>query len=109
MGEQLDILWQLLDAEANNTNCKKRQVGCIIYDVLNKEVMGIGHNYHPDGICDCVPGPSTAVHAEINAIDNIRINGFNKDECIALVNRKPCDNCNKALEKIVYEVRYRQE
>ena len=111
MAEQLKVLWQLLDAEANKTNCKKRKVGCVIYNTSTEKVVGAGYNYHENGICDCIPGPSTAKHAEIVAIDNIDVTdaNFNKDECIALVNRKPCDNCNKALNKVVYEIRYRSQ
>ena len=111
MAEQLEVLWQLLEVEAHLTNCRKRKVGAIIYNTSTKEIVGIRHNYHENGVCDCIPGPSTAKHAEIVAIDNIDATdiNFNKDKCIALINRRPCDDCNKALNKVVYEIRYRQE
>ena len=114
MGEQLkliDAIWMATNIEAEMTNCNKRKVGCTIFNLATNQIVAVGHNWHENGICDCIPGPSTAKHSEIVAIDSIDATdvNFNKDECIALVNRKPCDVCNKALNKVVYEVRYRQE
>ena len=105
-----DILWGLLNAEAKKTNCNKRRVGCVIYNTITEKIVGAGHNSHKDGICDCST-TKTAVHAEIQAIEDIDVTdiNFSRDQCVALVNHRPCDSCNKELSKVVYEVRYRYQ
>lgn len=102
----MEHLWELLDQEQEYTNCDKRKVACLIYDVINKEVIGIGHNHHPDGECDCKT-TSTALHAEQMAVKNMkkRLRG----QCIAFINHAPCNNCAKVLDRVVYEVRYRSQ
>ena len=102
----IDEIWEMLDEEAQETNCEKRQVACIIYDKDNKEIVGIGHNRHLDGICDCKT-TRTAVHAEQMARKHMkkRLRG----QCIAFINHAPCNNCAKVLDSVVKEVRYRSQ
>ncbi len=101
----MEELWLKLDDEATKTNCVKRSVACIIYDINNKEIVGIGHNYHKDGNCDCTT-TRTPVHAEQAAVLNIKSKRL-KSQLIALINCDPCENCKKVLNKIVGEVRYK--
>jgi len=102
----MEHIWEQLKEEAKKTNCKKRQVACIIYDTMNNEIVGIGHNHHPDGICDCHT-TRTALHAEQMARKNMKKRL--KGQCIAFVNHAPCNNCAKVLDGIVHEVRYRSQ
>ena len=102
----MEHIWDMLEEEAQKTNCKKRAVACIIYDTNNKEIVGIGHNHHIDGICDCST-TRTAIHAEQMAVKSKvrRLRG----QCIAFINHAPCNNCAKVLDNIVHEVRYRSQ
>ena len=102
----IEEIWELLEEEAKLTNCKKREVACVIYDTTNQEIVGMGHNHHVDGICDCKT-TRTAIHAEQMARGNMkpRLRG----QCIAFINHAPCSNCAKVLDSIVHEVRYRSQ
>jgi deoxycytidylate deaminase len=102
----MEHIWEDLAEEANKTNCKKRSVACIIYDKVNKEVIGVGHNHHPDEVCDCGT-TRTALHAEQMAVKNMKKRL--KSQCIAFINHAPCSNCAKVLDKVVSEVRYRSQ
>ncbi len=101
----MEELWDLLDNEASKTTCTKRSVGCLIYDTINKEIIGIGHNYHKDGNCDCTT-TRTPVHAEQAAVLSMKSKRL-KSQLIALINCDPCENCKKVLNKVVSEVRYK--
>ena len=103
-------VWKLVEIEADKTNCNKRKVGCIIYNALTEKIVGRGHNFHKDMMCDCSTA-KTAIHAEIQAIEDIDVTdiNFDKDQCVAVINHRPCDNCSKELSKVVYEVRYRYQ
>ena len=103
----MEDLWELLDEEAAKTNCKDRQVACLIYDTMTKEVVSIGHNKHIDSECDC-DTTKTAIHAEMMCLANMKKPRL-KGQLIAMVNHKPCCSCASALDKIVSEVRYRSQ
>ncbi len=103
----MEELWDLLETEASLTNCKDREVACIIYDIINKEIIGIGHNQHIDSECDCAT-TKTGLHAEQAAIASMQTTRL-KGQLIALINYKPCCNCASSLDKIVKEVRYRSQ
>ena len=100
-------IWDELKTEAKKTNCKKRGVACIIYNKVTKEVVGIGHNNHPDGLCDC-GSTRTALHAEQMAVKNLW-GTHNKEDLIAFINHAPCYNCARVLDTYVSEVRYRSQ
>jgi len=105
----MEHIWDMLQDEANKTNCKKRSVACIIYDITNKEVVSSGHNYHPDGECDC-ESTRTAIHAEQHAVGTMLMKGKRlKGQLIAFINHAPCSNCAKVLNTYVSEVRYRPQ
>ncbi len=106
-----DTLCELVKAISEHTNCRKRSVGCIIYNVKTDEVVARGCNEHIDGICDCLDSKErkgTAIHAEVMAITDLNSNE-NKDDLIAYVTHKPCCNCASALDNYVKEVRYRSQ
>ncbi len=102
-----DTLYSLVDALSNTTNCMKRRVGTIIYNKITDEVVGRGFNWHENGVCDC-SSESTSKHAEIAAIDDIDTK-HNRSDLVAYVNRRPCENCHKALMRHVKEIRYTHE
>lgn len=97
-------IWKMVDRVAKQSECSKRQVGCVIYHTEFKQVCGRGFNIHLDNICDCSTNKS-AQHAEITAINSV-LRPLDRSKMIAYVNHKPCDNCNKALSEVVQEVRY---
>ena len=99
-----DVLWGIVDALANQTNCEKRSVGCVIFNKRTNQVVGRGYNWHEDGICDC-DTESSSIHAEINAINGIETK-YDRSDLIALINRRPCFPCHNALMRHVKEIRY---
>jgi len=100
-----DILWNLAIGLGKQTNCKKRGVGCVIFDEVTEQVEAVGHNFHKDGKCDCST-TKTATHAEIEAIANLP-KDVDTTNLVALVTHKPCQSCSDALKTKVKEVRYR--
>jgi deoxycytidylate deaminase len=91
-------IWLLVKEVAAKSNCRKRHVGCVILDE-NNGVVSTGYNYHPNGVCDCVPGPSTALHAEMVAINNIPVYDIGR-KLYAFVSHHPCENCQKNLDAV---------
>jgi len=100
-------IWAALEAEKKKTNCKKRQVACIIYDKKADTIVSSGFNFHPEGVCDCAT-TRTALHAEQIAVKHIW-GKRNKKDLIAFINHAPCMNCAKVLDTVVSEVRYRSQ
>lgn len=105
--DNIDYLWTTLEVEAQQTNCKKRQVACIIYDTKKQEIVSFGHNHHPDGVCDCKT-TRTALHAEQMAVKSLQEKRA-KEHLIAFINHSPCNNCAKVLDTVVSEVRYKSQ
>ena len=100
-------LWGKAYDLGKKTNCAKRQVGCVIYNKLTKNIVGNGYNWHELNACDCF-STKTATHAEVMAIDSIvDLKGQPKEDLIAYVTRKPCCNCLGYMEDKVGEIRYR--
>ena len=96
-------IWKELNKLAESSNCKKRHVACIIVNGIG-EVKGAGVNTHEDGVCDCVPGPSTATHAEIMAIESIAALEV-QEPLYAYINHEPCNNCRSQLELVTREIK----
>ena len=90
-------IWRFVDSIAEQSNCKKRHVGCIIVDD-HGTLISSGFNEHLDGVCDCET-TKTAVHAEINAINNIPVYHRGED-LYAYVNHEPCDKCASLLKVV---------
>jgi len=101
------LLWETIAKLASKTNCKKRAVGCVIYNTVSKQIVGKGYNVHPDGGCDCNT-TKTAIHAEVSALNSMKIQ-YPRENLIAFVGHQPCFNCGVALETVVKEVRYRSQ
>ena len=104
-------LWDKAYALGTKTSCKKREVGCVVYNKLTNNIVGEGYNLHENGICDCSnqdKSQRTATHAEVMAINSIiDIAGQPKEDLIAYVTRKPCCNCQSIMEDKIGEIRYR--
>jgi len=106
-----ETLWSLVDALSKRTNCKKRAVGCIIYNTKLQEVVAKGWNIHLDGVCDCLNTEGkkgTAQHAEITALHDM-LGPYKREDLILFVNHAPCANCKSEIETVVHEVRYRSQ
>lgn len=83
-----------------------RRHGCILA-VDGKYIVATGFNgpdrhwraegaVIPDCGGDCCQAPT--IHAEANAIMNAEQIGVDLSRCVAYVTKKPCDECNRALE-----------
>ena len=96
-------IWDRVIEIAKDSNCKKRNVGCVITSEEGQYISH-GYNYHIDGKCDCIPGPGTAVHAEVDAINNIPVYDRTRDDLVAYISHKPCDKCMSLLNAICKEV-----
>jgi len=95
-------IWKRVNKIAEESNCKKRHVGCVITDD-NGVFISEGYNYHKNGVCDCFSKEgSTAIHAEIMAVNAIPIYNRN-DKLIAYVNHEPCDRCQSILGVVCSE------
>ena len=98
-------LWDKAYALATQSNCNKRMVGCVIYNNAVEKIVGEGYNYHNDDTCDCYT-TKTAIHAEVEAVNSIT-HIHNKEDLIAYVTRRPCNNCFSLLSDSVGEIRYK--
>lgn len=100
---------------AENSYCKRRQVGAII--VKNKMIISDGYNGTPSGfenICEEENGltKSYVLHAEANAITKIACSGNNSDGATLYVTSSPCIECAKliiqaGIKRVVYSEEYR--
>jgi len=91
-------IWTIVQNVAASSNCKKRNVGCIIMDE-NDTIVSTGYNWHEDGVCDCIPGPGSALHAEDMAVHSIPDVFKRESNLKAYINHKPCDKCISLLEE----------
>ncbi len=99
----MDNIWKIAVKIAESSNCEKRHVACIIVDD-NGTMVSTGYNWHEDGVCDC-DTTKTAVHAEINAINDIP-EDKRSDRLYAYITHKPCDRCESLLRTICQDIRY---
>ena len=100
---------------AENSYCKRRQVGAII--VKDKMIISDGYNGTPAGfenICEDDNGltKSYVLHAEANAITKIARSGNNSDGATLYVTSSPCIECAKliiqsGIKRVVYSEEYR--
>ena len=96
---------QIAYDEAKQSNCRERQVGCVIVDDLTGEVLGQGHNYSTT--CSCndsnedVECPEDVVHAEIAALSNVKVLTFSSTPKVTIyITQPPCNNCIANLQEI---------
>ena len=100
---------------AENSYCKRRQVGAII--VKDKMIISDGYNGTPSGfenICEDESGLTKpyVLHAEANAITKIARSGNNSDGATLYVTAAPCIECAKliiqaGIKRVVYSEEYR--
>ena len=100
---------------AENSYCKRRQVGAIV--VKDKMIISDGYNGTPSGfenVCEDENGLTKpyVLHAEANAITKIARSGNNSDGAPLYVPSSPCIECAKliiqaGIKRVVYSDAYR--
>jgi dCMP deaminase len=100
---------------AENSYCKRRQVGALI--VKDKRIISDGYNWTPSGFennCEDENGltRSYVLHAEANAITKIACSNNNSKNATLYVTASPCIECAKliiqaGINRVVYSEKYR--
>lgn len=100
---------------AENSYCKRRQVGAIV--VKDKMIISDGYNGTPAGfenICEDENNVTKpyVLHAEANAITKIARSGNNSEGATLYVTDAPCIECSKliiqaGIKKVFYARQYR--
>ncbi len=100
---------------AENSYCKRRQVGALI--VKNNMIISDGFNGTPSGfenVCEDDSGTTKpyVLHAEANAITKIARSGNNSDGATLYVTDSPCIECSKliiqaGIRRVIYGRKYR--
>jgi dCMP deaminase len=100
---------------AENSYCKRRQVGALI--VKDKMIISDGYNGTPSGFenqCEDESGAtkSYVLHAEANAITKIACSNNNSKNATLYVTASPCIECAKliiqaGIKRVVYAEKYR--
>lgn len=102
---------------AENSYCKRRQVGALI--VKDKMIISDGYNGTPAGfenICEDENNVTKpyVLHAEANAITKIARSGNSSEGATLYVTASPCIECSKliiqaGIRRVVYSEQYRLE
>ncbi len=100
---------------AENSYCKRRQVGAII--VKNSMIISDGFNGTPSGfenICEDETGVTKpyVLHAEANAITKVARSNNSSDGSTLYVTASPCVECSKliiqsGIKRVVFNELYR--
>lgn len=100
---------------AENSYCKRRQVGALI--VKDKMIISDGYNGTPadfENICEDENGITKpyVLHAEANAITKLARSSNNSDNATLYVTASPCIECAKliiqaGIKRVVYGEKYR--
>ena len=100
---------------AQNSYCKRRQVGALI--VKDRMIISDGYNGTPSGfenICEDENGITKpyVLHAEANAITKVAKSGNSSDGATLYVTASPCVECAKliiqsGIKRVVYMDEYR--
>jgi dCMP deaminase len=100
---------------AENSYCKRRQVGALI--VKNKMIISDGYNGTPSGfenVCEDETGMSKpyVMHAEANAITKIARSSNSSEGATMYVTASPCIECAKliiqsGIRRVIYSEKYR--
>jgi len=100
---------------AENSYCKRRQVGAII--VKDSMIISDGFNGTPSGfenICEDEDGHTKAyvLHAEANAITKVARSNNSSEGATLYVTASPCIECAKliiqsGIKRVVYDEMYR--
>lgn len=115
---ELDIRYlRMARIWAENSYCKRRQVGALI--VKNKMIISDGYNGTPAGfenVCEDENNLTKpyVLHAEANAITKIARSNNNSDGATLYVTAAPCIECAKliiqaGIKRVIYAEHYRLE
>lgn len=106
---------KMADIWAQNSYCKRRQVGALI--VKDKMIISDGYNGTPSGfenICEDEDNKTKAyvLHAEANAITKVAKSSNNCDGATLYVTSSPCIECSKliiqaGIKRVVFTDGYR--
>lgn len=114
--QELDIRYlRMAQIWAENSYCKRRQVGALI--VKDKMIISDGYNGTPSGfenICEDTNGLTKpyVLHAEANAITKIARSSNNSDGATLYVTDAPCIECSKliiqaGIKRVIFARQYR--
>ena len=102
---------------AENSYCKRRQVGALI--VKDKMIISDGYNGTPSGfenICEDENNVTKpyVLHAEANAITKVAASSNSSNGATIYVTSAPCIECAKliiqsGIKRVVYSEKYRTE
>lgn len=102
---------------AENSYCKRRQVGALI--VKNKMIISDGYNGTPSGfenVCEDENNVTKpyVLHAEANAITKVAASSNSSSGATIYVTSSPCIECAKliiqsGIKRVVYSEKYRVE
>lgn len=106
---------QMAEIWAQNSYCKRRQVGALI--VKDRMIISDGYNGTPSGfenICEDENGVTKpyVLHAEANAISKVAKSGNSSEGSTLYVTAAPCIECAKliiqaGITRVVYKDEYR--
>ncbi|MBQ8969458.1 MAG: dCMP deaminase family protein [Bacteroidaceae bacterium] len=114
--KELDLRYlRMASIWAENSYCKRRQVGALI--VKDKMIISDGYNGTPSGfenVCEDENNLTKpyVLHAEANAITKIARSGNNSDGATLYVTDSPCIECSKliiqaGIKRVIYSRSYR--
>jgi len=102
---------------AENSYCKRRQVGALI--VKNQMIISDGYNGTPSGfenVCEDENGVTKpyVLHAEANAITKVAASNNNSQESTIYITSSPCIECAKliiqaGIKRVVFSEKYHTE
>ena len=106
---------EMAEIWAQNSYCKRRQVGALI--VKDRMIISDGYNGTPSGfenICEDENGVTKpyVLHAEANAITKVAKSGNSSEGATLYVTASPCLECSKliiqsGIKRVVYRDEYR--
>lgn len=108
---------KMADIWAQNSYCKRRQVGALI--VKEQMIISDGYNGTPSGfenVCEDENNKTKpyVLHAEANAITKVAKSGNSSDGATLYVTSSPCMECSKliiqaGIKRVVFTENYRIE
>ena len=108
---------KMADIWAQNSYCKRRQVGALI--VKNQMIISDGYNGTPLGfenVCEDEDNKTKpyVLHAEANAITKVAKSGNSSNGATLYVTSSPCLECSKliiqaGIKRVVFTESYRLE
>ncbi len=108
---------KMADIWAQNSYCKRRQVGALI--VKDQMIISDGYNGTPSGfenVCEDEDNKTKpyVLHAEANAITKVAKSGNSSEGATLYVTSSPCLECSKliiqaGIKRVVFTESYRLE